>query len=114
MLVEDKKALKSLIEDQIKSLSIEVALTKEALYPKRGDGPSDKVAHLNFKLDQSIHIQRYEELTKRLNRLKSAYLRIDRADYGICQECEEEISLERLKLMPESRYCVECMKELGL
>ena len=112
MTNKEKAEFKEIIDKQIQELSAEVAKIKKALYPKRGEGPSDKVAHLNFKLDQSIHIQRYEEGTKRLNRLKNAYLKIDTPDYGICKECEEEISIERLKLMPESIYCVACTQEM--
>jgi len=112
MTAKEKQAFKHIIEEEITSLSSEIETIKAALYPKRGEGPSDKVAHLNFKLDQSIHIQRHEEATKRLNRLKHAYLKIDTPEYGICKECEEEIPMERLKLMPESVYCVACMNEL--
>ena len=114
MTVKEKQLFKKIIDEQIQELSAEIATIKKALYPERGEGPSDKVAHLNFKLDQSIHIQRHEEATKRLNRLKYAYLKIDTPEYGFCKECEEEISLERLRLMPESVYCVACMNELGL
>ncbi len=114
MTKEEKQNFKKIIDEQIQELSIEIVSIRKALYPERGKGPSDKVAHLNFKLDQSIHIQRYEESTKRLNRLKYAYLKIDTPEYGVCKECEEEISLQRLKLMPESVYCVNCMNELGL
>ena len=114
MTQKEKQTFKTIIEEQIDSLSDEIASIKKALYPERDEGPSDKVAHLNFKLDQSIHIQRHEEATKRLNRLKHAYLKIDTPEYGVCKECEEEIPLERLRLMPESVYCVGCMNELGL
>jgi len=114
MTPQEKQTFKKVIDELIQELSAEIATIKKALYPERGEGPSDKVAHLNFKLDQSIHIQRHEESTKRLNRLKHACLKIDTAEYGVCKECEEEISLERLRLMPESVYCVACMNELGL
>ena len=114
MTQEEKQTFKKIIDQQIQELSDEIASIKKALYPERGDGPSDKMAHLNFKLDQSIHIQRHEEATKRLNRLKHAYLKIDTPEYGFCKECEEEISLKRLRLMPESVYCVACMNELGM
>jgi len=114
MTQKEKQTFKTIIEKEIDTLSSEIASIKKALYPERGKGPTDKVAHLNFKLDQSIHIQRHEEATKRLNRLKHAYLKIDTPEYGICKECEEDISLERLKLMPESVYCVGCMNELEL
>ncbi len=114
MTTEEKQHFKTIIEGEIEKLSDEVLAIQKALYPKKGEGPSDKVAHLNFKLDQSIHIQRYEEANKRLNRLKHAYLKIDSPQYGICKECEEPIPMERLRLMPESMYCVACMEELGL
>jgi len=114
MTQKEKQNFKTIIEEQIASLSDELAIIKKALYPERGDAPTDKVAHLNFKLDQSIQIQRHEETTKRLNRLRQAYLKLATPDYGICQECEEDIPLERLTLMPESLYCVACMNELGL
>lgn len=113
MTQEEKAEFKKIIDKEIAELSKEITTIKEAMYP-RGNGPTDKVAHLNFKLDQSVNIQRLEAATQRLNRLKNAYLRIDTPDYGICKECEEEIPIERLKLKPESVYCIECMQELGL
>jgi len=109
-----KEEFKKIIETQIALLSSEIETIKTAIYPDRNEGTSDKVAHISFKQEQSIHFQRYEEATKRLNRLKHAYLKIDTPEYGICKECEEEIPLERLKLIPESLYCVACMNELGL
>jgi len=114
MTKKERQHFRTIIEEQIETLSDEVTSIKKALYPERGDGPSDKVAHLSFKLDQSIHIQRHEEATKRLNRLKHAYLKVDTSEYGICQECEEEIAMARLELIPESVYCVDCMNELGV
>lgn len=114
MTIEQKHNFKETIDSEIETLRQEIKLLKSAIYPDRGKGPSDKVAHIAFKQEQSIHIQRHEEATKRLNRLRHAYLKIDTPEYGICKECEEEIPLDRLKLMPESSYCVECMNELGL
>jgi DnaK suppressor protein len=67
-----------------------------------------------LKQDQNVNIQRFEVAKIRLNRLKIAYLKVDSDEYGICKECEEDINIERLKLMPESEYCVACMNELGL
>ncbi|RRS32619.1 MAG: molecular chaperone DnaK [Epsilonproteobacteria bacterium (ex Lamellibrachia satsuma)] len=114
MTTVQKQQFKHIIEEEIKTLSNEIEDIRSAIYPNKGEGTSDKVAHISFKQEQSIHFQRYEEATKRLNRLKHAYLKIDTPEYGICKECEEDIPLERLKLVPESLYCVACMNELGL
>jgi DnaK suppressor protein len=112
--LEEKREFKAHIEKEIETLSEEIERLQTALYPERGEGPSDKVAHISFKQDQQVHIQRYNEAIKRLNRLKQAYGRIDTPEYGICRECEEPIPLARLRLAPESLYCVACMEELGL
>jgi len=114
MTRDDKQALKIDIDREIISLGEELEGIKKAFYPSNNGGTSDKVAHICFKQEQSILIQRQAEATKRLNRLKHAYLKIDTIEYGICKECEEEIAMDRLKLMPESVYCVSCMNELGL
>lgn len=114
MTAEEKKALKRSIEAEITALEKEIKKIEATLRPIKKDCSLDNVAHQGLKQEQNINIQRYEEAKKRLNRLKYAYLKVDTEEYGICQECEEEIALERLKLVPESTYCVSCMNELGL
>lgn len=41
-----------------------------------------------------------------------ALRKFDEGTYGICEECEEEIAIERLKAMPDARYCVACQMAL--
>jgi len=50
----------------------------------------------------------------RVNRLKYSLGKVDKDDYGICAECEEEIIFGRLLLLPESTHCVACISELNL
>ena len=114
MTTQERDELKRSIEKEIAALREEVALLEKAMYPERGAGPVDRVAHLQFKQDQQVTIRRHEEATRRLNRLIHALRRIDRPEYGLWLECEEPIPLARLKLLPESQYCVACMEELGL
>ena len=114
MTQEEKEVLKKIIEDEVKSLSDEIVKIEDGLKPIKKDCSLDSIDHKMLKQDQNINIQRYEVAKKRLNRLKAAYLQIDSENYGICKECEEAINIERLKLIPESQYCVDCMNELGL
>ncbi len=43
--------------------------------------------------------------------IKEALKRIDDGTYGICRDCGEEISAERLSVKPEARFCIRCEKE---
>ena len=36
------------------------------------------------------------------------------SNFGICGECGEEISFARLKIKPESEYCIDCQSRLDL
>jgi DnaK suppressor protein len=39
--------------------------------------------------------------------IRDALDRMDRGVYGICESCEEPISIERLRKLPYARYCIE-------
>ncbi|ADN09362.1 TraR/DksA family transcriptional regulator [Sulfurimonas autotrophica] len=114
MTQQEKIEIKKTIEKEIESLTQEVEKIQEQLKPIKKDCSLDSIDHKILKQDQNITIQRYEVAKKRLNRLKAAYLNVDTDEYGVCKECEEDINTQRLKLIPESQYCVACMNELGL
>jgi DnaK suppressor protein len=114
MTTQEKSELKKEIQNEIALLESEIIEIQKLLKPIKKDCSLDTTAHQSLKQEQNINIQRYEAAKKRLNRLKTAYLKIDTKEYGVCKECEEEISIERLKIIPESEYCVDCMNELGL
>ncbi|MEK7555543.1 MAG: TraR/DksA C4-type zinc finger protein [Patescibacteria group bacterium] len=55
-----------------------------------------------------------QEIKNRLADIDSALLKINPQaggnEYGICEKCKKEISLELLEIDPESRLCKSCKK----
>lgn len=53
---------------------------------------------------------------KQLVMVEEALRRIDRGEYGHCQQCGEEINRKRLEVAPWARHCVRCqeLEEQGL
>jgi RNA polymerase-binding transcription factor DksA len=45
--------------------------------------------------------------------VKLAISRIDKGQYGLCQLCGNEISKERLKVVPYSSFCIKCASQAG-
>ncbi|MGR0482356.1 MAG: RNA polymerase-binding protein DksA [Candidatus Electronema sp. V4] len=43
-----------------------------------------------------------------LEKINEALARIDSGDYGICEDCEEEIGLKRLEARPVATHCIDC------
>ncbi len=111
---KDKQALKEIIAQEISTLEAEIAVLGTQLKPVDKECLPENVSHQDRYQQQNIIFHRYDTARKRLNKLNYTLKIIDQPDYGICQECEEDIPLARLKLAPESRYCVGCMEELGL
>jgi len=48
----------------------------------------------------------------KIRSIDEALMRLDEGEYGICEDCEEEIPLGRLKAMPFARHCVKCKADL--
>ena len=114
MTTIEKEQLKSIVQSQIETLTKELAYLKTQLKPVDRDCSLDNVYHEGRHQEQNIIFHRFEEYTKRYNRLIATLSKIEHEDYGVCKECEEDISIERLKLIPESEYCIDCMNALGL
>ena len=44
-----------------------------------------------------------------LDELESALERIDKGVYGTCQMCGGAVGRQRLRAIPEARYCIDCV-----
>lgn len=50
---------------------------------------------------------------KFLNYLEDALIRIDKGEYGRCNECGKLIDKERLEAVPHAQLCLQCKLRLG-
>ena len=55
-------------------------------------------------IEQSISTQQRAEL----HEIDEALEKIANKTYGICDMCEEEIGIPRLKVKPHAKYCIAC------
>jgi len=51
-------------------------------------------------------------LQRKLELIRSAFKKMLKNKYGLCESCGKPIPVSRLKLLPEARYCVECERRL--
>jgi DnaK suppressor protein len=62
--------------------------------------------------DRELDLLLGDREREKLRSIDEALDRIDDGEYGICEECEEEIPLGRLKVLPFARYCVRCKADI--
>jgi DnaK suppressor protein len=57
-----------------------------------------------------------ENDSRQLLLINEALVRLEDEEYGLCQNCEEEINPRRLDAVPWARYCLKCqeLQEKGL
>jgi DnaK suppressor protein len=83
------------------------------------DGLDEADSNLSDLLDRasqiterafSHHLCSREKLYMR--RIEHSLQDIEDGRYGLCEQCEEEISIKRLKARPTARYCIDCKTQL--
>lgn len=53
-----------------------------------------------------------DTLQKKLDLVRAAQKKMIKGKYGFCESCGQMIKIERLELLPEAKYCINCEKRL--
>ncbi|MBT1073269.1 TraR/DksA family transcriptional regulator [Pelotalea chapellei] len=77
-----------------------------------GEPSGDIYDQASSERDRELGLLLGDREREKLHSIDEALLRIAEDEYGICEECEEEIPLGRLKAMPFARHCVKCKSDL--
>jgi DnaK suppressor protein len=84
----------------------------------RGNAEEDKHLHEEREADWPDRAVMEETLVvlarlsdgerRELSEIDAALERIDRGLYGRCEQCHSSIGRQRLRAIPEARYCIAC------
>ena len=77
-----------------------------------GEPSGDIYDQASSERDRELGLLLGDREREKLHNIDEALLRMEEGEYGICEECEEEIPLGRLKAMPFTRHCVKCKSDL--
>jgi DnaK suppressor protein len=77
----------------------------------RVSSPGDEMDVASEHAEAETHARLIEHRWSSQAVLDDALERLRRGLYGICEECGEEISLERLSVIPFTAYCIDCQHQ---
>jgi DnaK suppressor protein len=77
----------------------------------RGSSPGDEMDVASEHAAAETYARLIEHRWSTQAVLDDALERLRRGLYGVCDECGEEISLERLRVMPFAAYCIDCQHQ---
>ena len=91
----------------LQELDVEIREGKESEL----DAGMDTYDLASEEREQEIHLILSGRDRDKLQAIEDALDRIEDGEYGICEECEEEIAQARLEALPFTRLCVGCQEE---
>ncbi|MDO8240594.1 MAG: TraR/DksA C4-type zinc finger protein [Candidatus Moranbacteria bacterium] len=69
----------------------------------------------NDREDNTTEVEEYTDnlpveqtLVKKLHEVTSALAKMENGTYGICDNCKQEIAIERLQANPSAQTCIKC------
>ncbi len=106
---EMKKVLLKLKEEAYEEIGKAVKSSAE----KPTNEPSgDIYDQASNERDRELLLLLGDREREKVRNIDEALARLEEGEYGICEDCEEEIPLGRLKAMPFARLCVKCKTDL--
>jgi len=111
MTPQKRTALKKVLEQQHREALGKGAIKLEPNRKGAGDvGVADEDAQALSEILQAIGSQRNRTQALNLARIAKALRKIkdEPEEYGLCEECGDEIAIRRLEAMPDALFCTEC------
>jgi len=78
----------------------------ETIYPNRENGSMEEEADEVQEYDNMLPVEYSLEL--KLKDINLALEKIEKGEYGSCENCGKQIEEERLRVAPEARLCMIC------
>ena len=68
----------------------------------------DSVDQASHEESQNFMLRIKDRESRLIRKIDEALFRLKNGSYGICEMCEEEISVKRLKARPVTTFCIRC------
>lgn len=108
MTNNDLEFFKRLLEDRKIQIQKNISDAANEVSALRDSGASDEIDIASINADQLIEQSISQQQNTELVEIDVALAKIADKSYGICEMCEEDIAMARLKAKPHAKYCITC------
>ena len=108
---KDLYFFKQLLTEQLKVLLGQADLTVRGLV---GDNErsADPLDRATFESERGTMLRIRDRESKLIRKIQRALENLEDGNYGICEVCEKEIAIERLKARPVTTLCIQCKTKM--
>jgi len=111
MRQRDLNQLRRLLEGRKREILSEADRAVGHMNSKSPDGFPDPTDRASLESDRALILRMRDRERKLLAKIDEAVKRLDTGSYGRCEECGDEIGLERLKARPVTTLCIGCKSD---
>ena len=111
----EKKKVKY-FQSALQEIRIEIVGGVEKL---QNNGKNDEAEHMPDisddaarAYDKKLQGDLEEQEWNKLKQVEAALEKVENGEYGICDQCEKKIPEARLKIIPYTEFCTQCLSEI--
>jgi len=105
-----KEEFRTLLQNQLEELLQDAGKTATDMADEKTNFP-DPTDRASLESDRNFELRIRDRERKLIGKIREAIERLDEGTYGLCESCEEEIGVARLKARPVTTMCIDCKTE---
>ena len=103
---KDVEYFRTLLNQRIAELRLEAGKAVETM-DEVGNFP-DPTDRASMESNRNSMLRIRDRERKLIFKIQEALQRLENGEYGICEECGEDIAIDRLKARPVTTLCIDC------
>lgn len=108
MKKKDLDYFRQTLEAELARLLAKAETTVLELIETSSDGEPDPLDRATLEHTRTSICRIRSRESRLIRKIMSSLTAIEDGTYGICDDCEEPISIQRLKARPVTNYCIVC------
>ena len=109
---EDVYFFKQLLTEQLETLLGQADIVVHGLLEKENETSPDPVDRASFESERGTMLRIRDRESKLIRKIQRSLENLENGLFGICEMCEKEIAIERLKARPVTTHCIQCKTKM--
>jgi len=109
---EDIYFFKQLLTEQLETLLGQADIVVHDLIKKTHETLPDPVDRASFESERGTMLRIRDRESKLIRKIQRSLENLENGSFGICEMCEKEIAIKRLKARPVATHCIECKTKM--
>lgn len=103
---------KQLLTEELETLLGKAGIVVHGLIENNYETSPDLLDRASFESEQGTMLRIRDRESKLIRKIQKSLENLENGSFGICEMCEKEIAIERLKARPMTTHCIQCKTKM--